>query len=422
MKRREFLEQTTHLGAAAAFVALGGAALGPQTAAAADKPKPGQWPFGLSAAEEQRAAKLHEESIIIDMVFQGAGGMNIFDHYDPALIDKYTDHKLKGIDHVFQVGGIPDRLALEGKSDLIKQWWQMSGLTASGFGITPAYPSKDLDAQRKEAMEIFKMPWMRFVKTAAEIRKAKKDGVFANYGSCQPVAGLPPDITTIDDAYKAGLRVLMLTYNRMDYVGGGCTERIDVGLSTYGVEVVKRCNELGIVVDTAHCGKQTTLDACKFSKKPVLATHSSAEGVYYHARAKSDEELKALADSGGVIGVVVLPAFLTNKPNPTLDVFLDHIDYIARKVGWQHVGLGSDHPIQTTRKLAATELGPAYAKIGFRPEDGILSGVERCLGGYEDGRDLPNITRGLVKRGYTDEQIHGILGGNVLRVFEKVWV
>ncbi len=84
-------------------------------------------------------------------------------------------------------------------------------------------------------------------------------------------------------------------------------------------------------------------------------------------------------------------------------------------------GLGTDHPRQTLRRLARTELGPAYAQSGFRPEDGILTNADRCLGGYEDGRDMPNITRGLVKRGYNDEQIRGILGGNCLRVFGQVF-
>ncbi len=419
MQRREFLKQTSYLGAAATLGALGSAGVSPTAAATADKPQPGQWPFGLTPAQEQRAAKLHKESIIFDMVFQGAGGMNIYDHYDPALLARYLDKSLQGLAAVGQAGEIPYQMALDGKSDLIKTWWQMSGVTVGPHGMMPAYPSKEVDEGRKEAMKKYQLPWMRFVKTAAEIRKAKKDGVYACYGHCQPVGGLPPEISTIDDAYKAGLRLLMLTYNSMDYVGGGCTERIDVGLSTYGVEVVKRCNELGIMVDTSHCGKQTTLDACKFSKKPVLANHTSAEGVYYHARAKSDEELRAVADTGGVVGIYVVAAFLTNKPNPTIDVFLDHIDYVARKVGWQHVGLGTDWPMQTTRQIADKEFAPGFASIGFRPQDGIL-GKPVLLRGYEDGRDMPNITRGLVKRGYNDQQVRAILGENFMRVFEQV--
>lgn len=419
MERRVFLRTSAQAGAVVAMSGLGMPLLAGSPSRGAGTVAPGRFPFGLSDAQEKRAAKLHRESIIFDAMFQGAGGMNIYDHYDPALLAKYLDPSLTGWAAIGQANALPFKLALEGKSDLIKTWWDASGVTVGPHGITPATPSKELAASREAAKEIFKLPWMRFVTTAKEIRQAKRDGVHTEYGYCQPVNGLPPDLEAIDDAYEAGLRQLMLTYNRMDYVGGGCTERIDVGLSRFGVDLVKRCNELGLIVDTSHCGRQTTLDACKFSKAPVLANHACAEGVYKHARAKDDVELRALADTGGVIGVVVLPAFLTNKPNPTIEVMLDHIDYIANKVGWQHVGIGTDHPMGMTRKLSETQLGQLYAKMGFRPEDGIL-GKQETLIGYEDGRDMPNVTRGLVKRGYSDEQIKGILGENFMRVFEQV--
>src|SRR5262245_12938853 len=121
MKRRDFLEQTSSLGAVAALGTLGSTVLRPELAvAAADKPEPGRWPFGLSAAEEKRAAKLHHDSIIVDMEHQGAGGMNIYDHYDPALLAKYIDPKLHGLEAVGQTGWIPYQLAMDGKSDLIK--------------------------------------------------------------------------------------------------------------------------------------------------------------------------------------------------------------------------------------------------------------------------------------------------------------
>ena len=419
MQRREFIGSTAQAGAVVALGGLGPELIPGSREMSAGAGEPGRYPFGLSEAQEARAATLHRESVIFDAMFQGAGGMNIYDHYDPALLAEYLDPSLTGWAAIGQAGNLPFKLALEGKSDLIKTWWDASGVTVGPHGITPAYPSKELQESRARSREKFNLPWLRFVTTAGEIRQAKRDGVHTQYGYCQPVSGLPPELSTIDDAYKAGLRQLMLTYNSMDYVGGGCTERIDVGLSHYGVKVVKRSNDLGIIVDTSHCGRQTTLDACKFSKAPVFANHACAEGVYKHARAKDDVELRALADTGGVIGVVVLPAFLTNKPNPTIEVVLDHIDYIAKKVGWRHVGLGTDHPMQMTRKLSETQLGPLYAAMGFRPEDGIV-GKQETLIGYEDGRDMPNITRGLVKRGYSDVQIKGILGENFMRVFEQV--
>ena len=121
----------------------------------------------------------------------------------------------------------------------------------------------------------------------------------------------PRDLSAFDKAYAKGLRSYMLTYNRMDNVGVGCTERVDAGLSTFGVEVVKHCNDIGMIVDVSHCGHLTTLDACRHSKKPVNANHTSSRSLSSHARGKSNEALRAIAETGGVIGVVALPIFLT---------------------------------------------------------------------------------------------------------------
>ena len=187
----------------------------------------------------------------------------------------------------------------------------------------------------------------------------------------------------------------------------------------YGIDVVRKCNELGIIVDTSHCGRQTTLDACEFSSAPVIANHAAAKGVYAHRRGKSDEELKAIAASGGLIGIVVVPSYVSADPQPSIEHMLDHIDYVARTVGWQHVGLGTDWPMQNPPELLARTLGPEVAaQIGFRASDRVVT--DMMLRGFRDYRDSPNITRGLVKRGYNDEQIAGILGENHLRVMERV--
>ena len=219
-------------------------------------------------------------------------------------------------------------------------------------------------------------------------------------------------------AYDEGLRVLMLTYNRQDYVGAGCTEPTDAGLSRYGQQVVARCNELGIVVDTSHCGRQTTLDGCRASQTPVLANHTCAQGVYGHARGKSDEELDAIAATGGLVGVVTVPFFLSADPEATVEAVLDHIDYINERIGWRHVGIGTDWPMQAPEDIIEATLGAIVDEIGFRPEDNVST--TQTLRGFEDYRDMPNITRGLVARGYDDEQIAGILGENFMRVFEAV--
>jgi len=422
MDRRDFLKKAGSIGA---FAALGGleaswlqAKIVPSDT---PQPLPGRWPFGLTDAQEARAAQLHSNSIIVDMVNQSPGGANIFKDYPPELIGPKLEALGEGFEGMGQAIMLPYQLAINGESNLIKEWWDLSGITVGTNGVS-VMSAEDLEAARAAGRDENEwteaLPWLRPVATAGEIRQAKAAGVHTLYGYCQPVYGITRNLADINSAYERGLRMLMLTYNRMDFVGAGCTERTDAGLSMYGVEVVKRCNDLGIIVDTAHCSRQTTLDACRFSKTPVFANHSCAQGIYDHARGKSDDELKAIANSGGIIGIVTVPFFLSPAPDATIEAMMDHIDYISNLIGWQHVGIGTDWPMQAPEDILKATLGALIAEIGFRPEDNVS--VSHTLRGFSDYRDMPNITRGLVAHGYSDEQIRGILGENFLRVFEEV--
>src|SRR3546814_6272981 len=136
-----------------------------------------------------------------------------------------------------------------------------------------------------------------------------------------------------------------------------------------------------------------------------------------HARGKSDDCLKAIADTGGVIGIVAVPAFLTDQPDPTISIMLDHIDYVADLVGWQHVAIGTDWPLQAPREILQAMFQPANTLIGFRKEHRL--DVTANLQGFDDIRDMPNITRGLLARGWEEEAIKGVLGENALRVIAE---
>jgi membrane dipeptidase len=142
-----------------------------------------------------------------------------------------------------------------------------------------------------------------------------------------------------------------------------------------------------------------------------------------HARGKSDEEFKAVADSGGVIGIVTVPFFLAPPPTAgkkiTIESMFDHIDYVANLVGWEHVAIGTDWPMAMSKTFLMERFLPWAYKAGFRKEDRVDE-MRDNLVGFDDYRDFPNITRGLVKRGYSDEQIKGILGENFLRVFKEI--
>jgi membrane dipeptidase len=377
--------------------------------------------FGLSTTQEARASRLHRESIVIDLLSQYAGG-NIFAYYPQELqADFYATMAAAGtgLEALAEAVYWPYEMSKVGKSDLIWEWFQASGLTCGAYDIG-VHDGRDPLWNKWEAVNgrYADLPWLRYVTTAAEIRQAKRDGVVAFYAHCQPVSPAPRALKPLDVAYAKGLRSFMLTYNLMDNIGVGCTERVDAGLSMFGVEVVKHCNEIGVIVDVSHCGQLTTMDACRHSTRPVNANHTAARSVYPHARGKSNEALRAIADTGGVIGVVAVPAFITSAARPTIEHMLDHVDYIANLIGWQHVAIGTDWPLQAPDDVLKATFGANAKSLGFRDQDQL--DVTKRLVGFDDCRDLPNITRGLVKRGYSDEQIRGILGENALRVFAEV--
>jgi membrane dipeptidase len=375
----------------------------------------------LSTAEQERAQRLHSQSTVIDLLSQNAGG-NIFAQYPKEMQSELAARLAEvggGLMGFVEAVYWPYEMSKAGRSDLIREWYRISGLTCGTYGINVHDGHEALWNRWEYLAERYAdLPWLRYVTTAAEIRRAKQDGVVAFYGHCQPIAPVPSDLRAFDTAYAKGLRSFMLTYNVMNNIGVGCTERVDAGLSMFGTDVVRHCNDVGMIVDVSHCGRLTTLDACRLSKRPVNANHTAAKAVYSHVRGKSDEELKAIADTGGVVGVVAVPAFLTDAPVPTIDHMLEHIRYIAGLIGWKHVAIGTDWPLQAPDGLVQAMLAPGNSSIGFRKQDRV--DATRRLVGFDDCRDLPNITRGLVKMGCSDEQARGILGENALRVFEEV--
>ncbi|MDT9598717.1 dipeptidase [Sphingosinicella rhizophila] len=383
--------------------------------------EPGKFDFGLTAEQEQRATRLHSETIVWDWLWQHAGGPNIFTAYPDELQAEFRTLMASAGSGMAAYGAAvlwPYRMALEGRSDLIKDWYMQSGLTVGTYHIA-VYDESDPRWAPYEAMfeELFTLPWLRKVTTAEQARQCKEDGVIGLYAHCQPISPAPRNLQAISQAYERGLRSFMLTYNRMDNIGVGCTERYDGGLSNYGIDVVRHCNEIGMIVDTSHCGHLTTMDACKFSRRPVNANHTCAKALSDVARAKTDDALKAIAGTDGVIGIVSVPFFLTKTKGASIEVMLDHVQYVSDLVGWQHVSLGTDWPLQAPEAALGQTLRAEFVEHGFKPDE--IDITDR-LAGFDDYRDLPNITRGLVKRGFSDEQIKGIMGENALRMFGEV--
>ena len=210
---------------------------------------------------------------------------------------------------------------------------------------------------------------------------------------------------TLDDVdafYKLGQRVSQLTYYD-NPLGGGSTDPADRGLTEYGERVLGRMNELGMAVDISHCGDRTTLDAIETSAKPVLVTHSNCRAlVPYSARCKTDAAIRKLAAKGGVMGVTLVRLFVGTGPSVTIENALGHIDHIARLVGVEHVGLGTDVDLDGR-------------------DTGIAPKKKNDLDGVQYARKIFELTEGLIRRKYSKSDIQLILGGNFQRALAAIW-
>jgi membrane dipeptidase len=226
---------------------------------------------------------------------------------------------------------------------------------------------------------------------------------------------------TLDDVdffYGLGQRVSQLTYNTRNLIGNGATERTDGGLSDFGVAIIERMNKLGMVVDVSHCGDRTSLDACDVSKKPVLITHSNCRAlVPGHPRCKSDEAIQKMAKTGGVIGITGVRMFVRDSEPTTVEHLLDHFDHVAKLVGAEHLGVGSDIDLNGYDAMPAEEqkqLRAAYkSSYAFREKNDIE--------GVNHPKRMFDLTEGLIRRKYSDRAIEGILGGNFKRVLTQIW-
>jgi membrane dipeptidase len=249
---------------------------------------------------------------------------------------------------------------------------------------------------------------------AEDIRRAKEEQKQAIMFQLEPQTwGL--SLSRIDSSYGLGIRAAMLTFNSRNYIGDGCGERTDSGLSYFGLDVVERMNNVGMIIDLSHVGTKTTLDAIEASKDPVTCNHVGARALYPRCkRLKTDEELQALAEKGGLAGVSAVPNQLSGAEEQGIQDLLNHVDHIIDLIGVDHVGVGLDNifgdQVESHRRAAETF---KLERVGQKLRAPYMEGIE-------NPEEWPNIIRGLVSRGYTDQEIEKIVGGNALKLIEKV--
>lgn len=221
--------------------------------------------------------------------------------------------------------------------------------------------------------------------------------------------------------FQLGIRMMHLTYNRRNALGDGCGESSNGGISELGRAAIAEMNRVGVIVDVAHSGWKTSLEAAQASKRPMVASHTTCDALNHHIRAKPDEVIRAICDTGGLVGICCIPTFLGGSGD--LNRLLDHIDYVTTKFGAEHVGIGTDiaHKSQYegTEKVAMPPAAKTRPHFESLWPQGSLGGVWPKADSLR-WTNWPLYTVGLVQRGYSDADIQKIIGGNMLRVCRAV--
>ena len=254
-------------------------------------------------------------------------------------------------------------------------------------------------------------------RTADDIVRAKEEKHPCVIWGSQNAKPLEEDLRYVRILHALGLRIIQLAYDQPNYIGTGGTEP-DRGITKFGRKVIDEMNRVGVLIDVSHCGDQTVMDAIKYSQDPIAITHANPRAKVDEIRNKTDEQMLALAEKGGVIGLTAYSpwARLKKGGRPTLEDFLDLMEYVIKLIGVDHVGFGLDlSPHWDWEPEGYYRWAEQY------PDLAALNVEERVVEDLHHVSKVENIARGLVARGYSDDDILKILGGNFLNLFRRVW-
>lgn len=266
------------------------------------------------------------------------------------------------------------------------------------------------------------------VRTVADIRAAKAGGKVGLIMGWQNMRAIEDQLHRIAFFHALGIRVMQLTYNNRNFIGDGCLETENSGLSLFGRRVVREMNRVGMAIDLSHVGERTSFQAADLSEQPVFLTHANAHAIVAMPRNKTDALIKAVAATGGTIGVSIYgPMCWDRNPThePCLDDFLRHLDHITNLVGVNNISFGTDLP--AVKELRSVDHILEMTRTRF-PEN--VGAYEQAFGGGARQRylrevgsplDFPIITRALLERGWATADIKGLLGENLMRALDTVW-
>jgi membrane dipeptidase len=360
---------------------------------------------GLSAEQEARVDRLLAESLVI----------SLHDHpvRFPLSMEQTPEYNRTGRQHAAYAG-----LAASGMTVVFDN--MMNG-TACVTGNAPwrwADVITDLGMRQADLAHQRRVMTIRTVADIDEAHRSGRVGLVFGLESATPIEN---EIDRLDVLYGLGLRQIGIAYSDANALGCGLAEDADGGLTRFGRRAVTRMNKLGLAIDLSHSSDRTALDVCAHSDKPVLLTHAGARAIWDTARMKPDDVLRAVAASGGVIGMSAAPNTTLSAAHPrhSIESVMDHFGYCADLVGIEHVAFGPDtlygdhvrlHTIFAGLLSINAARGPAFEPVGY------VEGLENPTENFR------NIIGWLVKHGYGDETIRAVVGGNVYRVLQQTWV
>ena len=254
-----------------------------------------------------------------------------------------------------------------------------------------------------------------------DIEKAnleKKTAIFFGFQNCSPIED---DIALIEKVHEHGCKFMQLTYNNQSLLATGCYEKNDSGVTNFGREAIKEMNRVGIVIDMSHSAEKSTFDAIEISEKPIAITHANPSFWYKAIRNKSNDLLKTLASSGGMLGLSLYPHHLKDGSNCTLENFCEMAAKTAEIMGVKNIGIGSDLCINHPNRVVEWMRNGTWTKTkNYGEGSKNKPRFPKQPDWFLDARGFKNLETGLKKIGFNDNEVNGILGNNWYNFYKGI--